>query len=59
MARENKLGTPFLNLFSDKDEAKKVQEHLEKKGWSGKRYLRFLVRQDLGITVKLNIKHGK
>lgn len=54
MARINKNGTSFCSLGLEIKEEGALKEHLKKKKWSAKRYLRFLVRSDLNLTVKLN-----
>lgn len=59
MARHNKLGNSFLGLDLEKDEEKIVKLHLKKQGWSGKRYLRKLVREDLKIGTKLKITNER
>jgi hypothetical protein len=49
MARHNKLGNSFLGLALEPDEEKKLKLYLKAKKWSGKRYMRLLVRNDLNI----------
>jgi hypothetical protein len=53
MARENKLGSSFCSLGLEEDEEKALKSHLKEMGWSGKRYLRYLVRTDLKFKIKL------
>ena len=55
MARINKKGTAYLGLFDDKSEAKRLKAYLKEKKWSAKRYLRYLVRSDLGLNIKLKL----
>ena len=54
MARKNKKGTSFCSLGLERAEEKILKAHLEKKKWSAKRYLRYLVRSDLHINIKLH-----
>lgn len=58
MARINKNGTPFLSLGLEGTEERVLKEFLARKKWSAKRYIRFLIRSDLGLNIKLDI-HGK
>jgi hypothetical protein len=53
VARKNKKGTAYLGLFEDKDEVRILKAHLKEKKWSAKRYLRFLVRSDLKLNIKI------
>ena len=56
MARKNIIGTPFLSLGLEKSEERILKAYLKEKKWSAKRYIRFLVRSDLQIKIKLNGK---
>lgn len=57
MARVNKKGTSYCSLGLERSEENILKEHLTKKKWSAKRYLRFLIRKDLKINIKLE-QHG-
>ncbi len=59
MARHNLNGTSFKGLNLEKDEESILKKHLEHKGWSAVRYIRYLIRNDLNLKPKLDIKHGK
>lgn len=59
MARKNKKGTSFSGLGLAENEEKTLRAHLKDKKWSAKRYLRFLVRTDLGLEIKLKITKTK
>lgn len=53
MARKNKKGTSFCSLGLEPTEEKILIKFLKDKKWSAKRYIRFLIRTDLKLTVKL------
>lgn len=58
MARKNNKGTSFCSLSLETHEENVLKKFLRDKRWSAKRYIRFLIRSDLNLNVKLK-NNGK